>query len=230
MEQVRVLIADDEPLIRRALGTILATDDAILLLNSVQNGQEAVSYCSSHEVDVVLMDLQMPIMDGVEATRQIKHHSPQTAILAITAFSSDDYLVPVLLAGASGYLVKDTEPAEIVQAVLSVHSGTAAISPSVSTDLIAAVQRAYSPPASSEGVADELGLTAREMQILTLLSQGLNNTEICKYLDVAETTVKSHMAKIFHKLGVRDRVQALIVATQLQLVNLNAREIDPPHR
>ncbi|MCW4465850.1 response regulator transcription factor [Glutamicibacter sp. MNS18] len=230
MEQIKVLIADDEPLIRRALGTILATDDAILLLNSVQNGQEAVEYCAAHDVDVVLMDLQMPIMDGVEATRLIKSSNAHTAVLAITAFSSDDYLVPVLLAGASGYLVKDTDPAQIVQAVISVHSGTAAISPSVSTDLITAVQRAYAKPAVAGDVADELGLTARELEILSLLAQGKNNTEICRILNVADTTVKTHMAKIFTKLGVRDRVQALIVATQLQLVDLNSYEIDPPHR
>lgn len=230
MEQIKVLIADDEPLIRRVLGTILATDDAILLLNSVQNGQEAVDYCAAHEVDVVLMDLQMPIMDGVEATRLIKSRQAKTAVLAITAFSSDDYLVPVLLAGASGYLVKDTDPAQIVQAVISVHSGTAAISPSVSSDLITAVQRAYAKPEVADDVADELGLTNREREILSLLAQGKNNTEICRFLNVADTTVKTHMAKIFTKLGVRDRVQALIVAAQLQLVDLNSHEIDSPNR
>jgi len=176
------------------------------------------------------MDLQMPIMGGVEATRRIKELSEHTAVLAITAFASDDYLVPVLLAGASGYLVKDTEPAQIVQAILSVHSGTAAISPSVSTDLIKAVQRAYAKPETPEDIAGELGLTNRELEILSLLAQGKNNTEICRYLDVAETTVKTHMAKIFHKLGVRDRVQALIAAAQLQLVDLNSHEIDPPRR
>lgn len=229
MEQIKVLVADDEPLIRRALGTILATDDATLLLNSVQNGQEAVDYCTAHDVDVVLMDLQMPIMDGVEATRLIKAAKPDTAVLAITAFASDDYLVPVLLAGASGYLVKDTDPADIVKAVISVHSGTAAISPSVSTDLIAAVQNAYSKPEVADEVANELGLTNRELEILSLLAQGKNNTEICRFLNVADTTVKTHMAKIFTKLGVRDRVQALIVAAQLELVDLNSHEINPPH-
>lgn len=230
MEQIKVLIADDEPLIRRALGTILATDDALLLLNSVQNGKEAVDYCAAHDVDVVLMDLQMPVMDGVEATKRIKANNDNTAVLAITAFSSDDYLVPVLLAGASGYLVKDTDPAQIVQAVIAVHSGTAAISPSVSTDLISAVQRAYTKPPVDNSAGEELGLTNRELEILSLLAQGKNNTEICRIINVADTTVKTHMAKIFSKLGVRDRVQALIVAAQLQLVDLNSYEIDPPRR
>ena len=220
MEQIKVLIVDDEPLIRHALSTILATDQGIVTVNSVQNGQEAVTYCEAHEVDVVLMDLQMPIMDGIEATKNIKSLEDSPEILAITAFSSDDYLVPVLVAGASGYLVKDTEPGEIVKAVYSVHNGSAAISPSVSADLITAVRNVHRTPQDIADLIDDLGLTNREMQILGLLSEGFNNTETSRRLNISEATVKTHMAKIFMKLEVRDRVQALIAATRLGLIEI----------
>ncbi|WP_159613501.1 response regulator transcription factor [Glutamicibacter sp. JC586] len=221
MEQIKVLIVDDEPLIRHALGTILATDSGIVTVFSAENGRAAVEFCNDNEVDVVLMDLQMPVMDGVNATRAIKSREDSPAILAITAFSSDDYLVPVLTAGASGYLVKDSEPSEIIDAVHAVHQGTAAISPSVSADLISAVRDAYVD--NSQEVDDliyDLGLTNREVQILKLLAQGFNNPEVSKTLGITETTVKTHMAKIFVKLGVRDRVQALVAAARMGIVEI----------
>ena len=221
MEQIKVLIVDDEPLIRHALGTILATDHGIVTVFSAENGKQAVEYCSDNAVDVVLMDLQMPIMDGVSATHAIKSIKDSPAVLAITAFSSDEYLVPVLTAGASGYLVKDSEPGEIINAVHAVHQGTAAISPSVSSDLISAVREAYAD--NSQAVEDliyDLGITNREIQILKLLAKGLNNTEISKTLGITETTVKTHMAKIFAKLDVRDRVQALVAAARMGIVEI----------
>lgn len=220
MEQLAVLIVDDEPLIRHALSTILATDQEISMVNSVQNGLEAVKFCAANPVDVVLMDLQMPLMDGVEATKQIKAVEDSPAVLAITAFSSDDYLVPVLLAGATGYLVKDTEPEDIIRAVHSVHNGTAAISPSVSSDLVSAVKSAYGQFTVNDELVEDYSITPREMQILNLLAQGLNNLEISRALEISETTVKTHMAKIFAKLEVRDRVQALVAATRLGLVQI----------
>lgn len=220
MEQLAVLIVDDEPLIRHALSTILATDQEISMVNSVQNGLEAVKFCAANPVDVVLMDLQMPLMDGVEATKQIKAVEDSPAVLAITAFSSDDYLVPVLLAGATGYLVKDTEPEDIIRAVHSVHNGTAAISPSVSSDLVSAVKSAYGQFTVNDELVEDYAITPREMQILNLLAQGLNNLEISRSLEISETTVKTHMAKIFAKLEVRDRVQALVAATRLGLVQI----------
>jgi len=221
MEQIKVLIVDDEPLIRHALGTILATDNGIVTVFSAENGKQAVDYCSDNEIDVVLMDLQMPIMDGVSATRAIKSRKDSPAVLAITAFSSDEYLVPVLTAGASGYLVKDSEPGEIIRAVHAVHQGTAAISPSVSSDLISAVREAYADNSQAvEDIIYDLGITNREIQILKLLAQGLNNTEISKTLGITETTVKTHMAKIFVKLNVRDRVQALVTAARIGIVEI----------
>ena len=221
MEQIKVLIVDDEPLIRHALGTILATDQGIVTVFSAENGKQAVDYCSENEINVVLMDLQMPIMDGVSATRAIKSRKDSPAVLAITAFSSDEYLVPVLTAGASGYLVKDSEPGEIINAVHAVHQGTAAISPSVSSDLISAVREAYTDNTRAvEDLIYDLGITNREIQILKLLAQGLNNTEISKTLGITETTVKTHMAKIFVKLDVRDRVQALVAAARMGIVEI----------
>lgn len=221
MEQIKVLIVDDEPLIRRALGTILATDHEIVTLNSVENGALAVEFCQANDVDVVLMDLQMPQMNGVEATRQIKSALKSPAILAITAFSSDDYLIPVLSAGASGYLVKDTEPEDIIKAVHAVYQGTAAISPSVSSELVSAVRTAYRDTTQEiEDLIDDLGLTNREIEILNLLAKGMNNLEISRFLKISEATVKTHMAKIFAKLEVRDRVQALIAATRMGLIEI----------
>ncbi|MGP9033836.1 MULTISPECIES: response regulator [Glutamicibacter] len=221
MEKIKVLIVDDEPLIRHALGTILATDSGIVTVNSVENGQAAVDYCKDHQVDVVLMDLQMPIMDGVSATKAIKSVEDSPSVLAITAFSSDEYLVPVLSAGASGYLVKDSEPDEIIRAVHAVHQGTAAISPSVSSDLVSAVREAYRDNSQDiQDLAYDLGITNREFEILKLLARGLNNTEISRTLAISETTVKTHMAKIFVKLDVRDRVQALVAAARMGLIEI----------
>lgn len=221
MEKIKVLIVDDEPLIRHALGTILATDSGIVTVNSVENGQAAVDYCKDHQVDVVLMDLQMPIMDGVSATKAIKSVEDSPSVLAITAFSSDEYLVPVLTAGASGYLVKDSEPDEIIRAVHAVHQGTAAISPSVSSDLVSAVREAYRDNSQDiQDLAYDLGITNREFEILKLLARGLNNTEISRTLAISETTVKTHMAKIFVKLDVRDRVQALVAAARMGLIEI----------
>ena len=221
MEKIKVLIVDDEPLIRHALGTILATDSGIVTVNSVENGLAAVDYCKEHQVDVVLMDLQMPIMDGVSATKAIKSVEDSPSVLAITAFSSDEYLVPVLSAGASGYLVKDSEPDEIIRAVHAVHQGTAAISPSVSSDLVSAVREAYRDNSQDiQDLAYDLGITNREFEILKLLARGLNNTEISRTLAISETTVKTHMAKIFVKLDVRDRVQALVAAARMGLIEI----------
>ena len=221
MEKIKVLIVDDEPLIRHALGTILAIDSGIVTVNSVENGRAAVDYCKEHQVDVVLMDLQMPIMDGVSATKAIKSVEDSPSVLAITAFSSDEYLVPVLTAGASGYLVKDSEPDEIIRAVHAVHQGTAAISPSVSSDLVSAVREAYRDNSQDiQDLAYDLGITNREFEILKLLARGLNNTEISRTLAISETTVKTHMAKIFVKLDVRDRVQALVAAARMGLIEI----------
>lgn len=221
MEKIKVLIVDDEPLIRHALGTILATDSRIVTVTSVENGLYAVDYCKEHQVDVVLMDLQMPIMDGVSATKAIKSVEDSPSVLAITAFSSDEYLVPVLSAGASGYLVKDSEPDEIIRAVHAVHQGTAAISPSVSSDLVSAVREAYRDNSQDiQDLAYDLGITNREFEILKLLARGLNNTEISRTLAISETTVKTHMAKIFVKLDVRDRVQALVAAARMGLIEI----------
>ena len=221
MEQIKVLIVDDEPLIRHALGTILATAHGIAMVNSVENGQAAVDYCKDNHVDVVLMDLQMPIMDGVSATKIIKSVQDSPSVLAITAFSSDEYLVPVLTAGASGYLVKDSEPDEIIRAIHAVHQGTAAISPSVSSDLVSAVREAYRDNSGDiQELVYDLGITNREFEILKLLAKGLNNPEISKTLAISETTVKTHMAKIFVKLDVRDRVQALVAATRMGLIEI----------
>ncbi|MGO2068047.1 response regulator [Glutamicibacter arilaitensis] len=221
MEKIKVLIVDDEPLIRHALETILATAHGIAMVNSVENGQAAADYCKDNHVDVVLMDLQMPIMDGVSATKIIKSVQDSPSVLAITAFSSDEYLVPVLTAGASGYLVKDSEPDEIIRAIHAVHQGTAAISPSVSSDLVSAVREAYRDNSGDiQELVYDLGITNREFEILKLLAKGLNNPEISKTLAISETTVKTHMAKIFVKLDVRDRVQALVAATRMGLIEI----------
>ena len=222
MEQIKVLIVDDEPLIRNALGTMLATDPGIAMAGSADNGRKAVQFCQEHPVDVVLMDLQMPVMNGVEATREITALPQAPVVLAITAFSADDFLVPVLTAGASGYLVKDSEPEDILAAVHAVHQGIAAISPSVSADVVSAVRSAYHQPLKTASeLAEDLGMTAREVQILKLVARGLNNPEISRQLAITEATVKSHMANIFSKLEVRDRVQALIEATKLGLVDIS---------
>ncbi|MDY6056085.1 response regulator transcription factor [Micrococcus sp.] len=221
---LRVLIADDQPLMSGALRLLVDSTPGLSCVGVVGDGIEAVEACAAVEPDVVLMDMQMPRMDGVEATRRITRAHPATRVLAITTFTSEDYLVPALRAGAGGYLLKDAEPVAVVSAIRAVHRGESVLSPVVAQKLLASVERdrpIAGPTHCAPGDPDGSDLSEREREVLELLARGRSNPEIAAALCISESTVKTNLGRIMDKLEVRDRVQVLIRAAQLGLVTLS---------
>lgn len=219
-----MLVVDDQPLMSAALRALVQAAPGMTCVGVAADGVEAVEVCDAVEVDVVLMDMQMPRMDGVEATRLITGAHPATRVLAITTFTSQDYVVPALRAGAAGYLVKDAEPETVLGAIHAVHRGDAVLSPAVAARLVAAVEMdrpAVDRVCPGPGDPDGSELTERERSVLGLLARGLSNAEIAQCLGCSESTVKGHVMKVVAKLEVRDRVQAVIRAAQLGLVTLS---------
>ena len=223
---VRVLIADDQPLMRSALRGCLAGEPDIEVVAEAANGQQAIDLVRDLRPDVALLDLRMPVMDGVEATRRIvgsQQGSPTTKVIAITTFELDDYVVGALRAGASGFLLKDATPDELVQAVRVVAAGEALLAPSVTKRLISDFSAARAAKAMEENPPAGLDeLTTREMEVFKLIARGMSNNEIATELVVSETTVKTHVARILMKLGLRDRVQAVVLAYESGLVQPGA--------
>lgn len=206
---VRVLVADDHDLLRAGLVTVLASDDRIEVVAEAADGPTAVRLAAQHRPDVVLMDVEMPGGDGISATRDIRARTPESRVLILTMFDLDEYVMDGLRAGASGFLLKTTEPHGLVQAVHACAAGQATVGPTVLARLLgglAADPRAADP---HPGLTD---LTARERDVLVAMTRGLSNAEIGAVLFLAESTVKSHVAQILAKLGVRDRLQAVVVA------------------
>jgi DNA-binding NarL/FixJ family response regulator len=214
---LRVLIADDQTLVRSGFRLIL-TSAGISVVAEAANGKEAVAAVLRHRPDVVLMDIRMPEMDGLEATRRILAAKPASGcrIIILTTFDLDQYVYAALTAGASGFLLKDTSPEQLVAAVRLVRTGDALLAPSITRRLVERFA-----PHRSEQVhvhADLSGLTPRELEVLRLLARGLSNAELAAELTVSEATVKTHVARILSKLQLRDRVQAVVVAYQTGLV------------
>lgn len=211
---IEVLIADDQAMVRAGFAALLDAHDGIAVTGQATNGAEAVALSTRLDPDVILMDVRMPELDGIEATRRILGPNYSAAkvprILMLTTFDIDDYVYDALQAGASGFLLKDALPEELVHAVRVIAAGDALLSPSVTRRLIA--QFASPKPratASSSLLAD---LTDREREVLILIGQGRSNTEIAAALFIAEQTVKTHVGKVLAKIGARDRVQAVIFA------------------
>lgn len=221
---IRVLVADDQPLMRTALEHFVSQAPDLEAVGGAQDGLQALEMARAARPDVVLMDMQMPRMDGIEATRRITAAHPSTRVLAVTTFTSQDYVVPALRAGAAGYLVKDADPETVVGAIHAVRRGDAVLSPAVAARLVSAVERdrpAVDRVEPRPGDPDGSDLTDRERAVLELLARGLSNGEIAVALTVTESTVKGHVMKIIDKLEVRDRIQAVIRAAQLGLVTLS---------
>ncbi|HEY2803716.1 MAG TPA: response regulator transcription factor [Actinomycetota bacterium] len=210
---LRVLIVDDQELVRAGLRMILEAQDDLDVVAEAADGLEAIAAADETDPDVVLMDIRMPNMDGVEATRRLEGRR----VLILTTFDLDDYVVEALRAGASGFLLKDAPPAELVRAVRVVASGDALLSPSVTRRLLDRVvpKLGASPPLPA--VLESL--TEREREVLRLVAQGLSNAEIAERLVVSEATVKTHVSHILEKLDLRDRVQAVVVAYESGLVD-----------
>lgn len=205
---IEVLIADDQAMVRSGLRLILEAEHDIVVVAEADNGSEAVRLARRDRPDVVLMDVRMPVMDGLEATKQVTEQVDGTRVIVLTTFDLDDYVYGSLRAGASGFLLKDADGDQLVDAVRIVAAGDALIAPSVTKRLISEFAR---QPASSEvqGLDD---LTDREVEVLGLVAKGLSNAEIGEELFVSETTIKTHVSHILSKLQLRDRVQAVVAA------------------
>ncbi len=215
---VRVLIADDQRLIRDGFRMILTADPDIEIVGEAANGAQAVALTSELRPDVVLMDIRMPELDGIEATRRILAHSrePKPRVLILTTFDLDEYVYDALRAGASGFLLKDVPARQLVAAIRTVGEGDALLSPSITRRLIEEFAASRAPVAPAPGL-DEL--TPRELEVLRLLATGKTNAEIAAELIIGETTIKTHVTRILMKLGVRDRVQAVVLAYETRLVS-----------
>ncbi|MGW0392675.1 response regulator [Streptomyces sp. NPDC003042] len=219
---IRVLIADDQPLVRRGLALILAPHPDVEVVGEACDGADAVRLAQRLGPDVVVMDIRMPVLDGVQATAELARTSPGSRVLALSTFDMDEYVVAALRAGAYGFLPKDVSPEELIAAVRTVHTGEAAVAPRLLTRLISTYVRAVprEPRPAPEAPA---GLTPRELEIWRLLAAGLDNAEIARDLDISISTVKNHITGIFGKLGVRDRAQAVIAAYESGLVEAERR-------
>jgi DNA-binding NarL/FixJ family response regulator len=218
---IRILLADDQTLVRDGFRMILEAQDDLEIAAEAADGEQAVALAAEHRPDLVLMDIRMPRMDGIAATRAITTSRPQTRVLVLTTFDLDDYVYDALLAGASGFLLKDVGREDLVTAVRVVAGGEALLAPSVTRRLLGDFVRSRSAePAAAEqtGLAGPDVLTGRELDTLQLLAQGLSNLEIADRLVVSEHTVKTHVSNVFHKLGLRDRVHAVIYAYERGLV------------
>jgi DNA-binding NarL/FixJ family response regulator len=213
---IRVLIADDQALMRAGFAMILDAEDDIEVIGEAIDGRDAVESFRRLGPDVVVMDVRMPAMDGIEATRRLTALDPPGRVLILTTFDLDAYVFDALRAGASGFLLKDRPPEELVAAVRIVAAGDALLAPSVTRRLIesfAARPDAPTPP------AELAELTDREREVLVLMARGLSNGEIAKQLFVAETTVKTHVGHVLHKLRLRDRAQAVVLAYESGIVS-----------
>jgi DNA-binding NarL/FixJ family response regulator len=204
--RVRVVLADDQRLVRESLSTLLGLIDGIELVGNAADGQEALELVDAHRPDVVLMDLRMPRLDGIEATRRLRERHPGVHVIALTTFADDESVIGALRAGARGYLTKDAGSDQIHDAILAVAAGDAALDPTIQHHVVAALAAGGSRPPAPELPA---GLTPREAEVLALIAEGLTNAEIADRLVVSPTTVKSHINHLFAKARLRDRTQAV---------------------
>ncbi len=208
---VRVLIADDQRVVRDGLRLVIGLLDGIEVIGTVSDGAQAVAQAASLRPDVVLMDLHMPVLDGIEATRRIREDHPGTQVLILSTYAEESDLLPALEAGALGYLTKDASAEDIRAAILDVAHERTHLAPGIQQRLVAdaVAQHAHAKPEDTLGTTGPDGLTARESEVLQLMSRGLSNTEIARALVLSNATVKTHINHIFAKTGARDRSQAV---------------------
>jgi len=215
---IRTLVADDQAMVRAGLRMLLNSEPDIEVVAEAGNGREAIAQADRFHPDVVLMDIRMPETDGIEATKRILAATPATRVLILTTFNLDEYLFDALRAGASGFVLKDDPPEQLIAAVRTVAAGDALLSPAITRRVIAQFtrhQRRPTPPTIEN-------LTARELEVYQLIARGYSNTEIGTELFISDTTVKTHVTRLFQKLGVRDRAQAIVLAYQTGLFDPDA--------
>ncbi len=215
--RIRVMVVDDQALVRAGFCSLLDSDDELTVVGEASDGREAVDLAAAAQPDVVLMDVRMPNMDGIEATRILTAGGDGPAVLVLTTFDLDEYVYDALRAGASGFLLKDTPPAQLIEAVKVVATGDALIAPSITRRLIADFAR--SAPAQATDVAAQIDLlTEREREVMVLIARGRSNAEIATDLFVGDATVKTHVGRILSKLNLASRAQAVALAYETGLV------------
>jgi DNA-binding NarL/FixJ family response regulator len=220
-QPITVLIADDQQMVRRGFRVILEAEPDIRVVAEAGDGREAIDLVRRHTPAVALLDIRMPVLDGLRAAREVIALSPDTRVLILTTFDADEYVYEALRGGASGFLLKDAPADQLITAVRSLAAGDALIDPAITRRLISRFALAARGPA---GPPEELrALTARERDVLRLVARGLSNVEIARELVVEENTVKTHVSRILTKLGLRDRVQAVVLAYELGFVTPEAR-------
>jgi two-component system, NarL family, response regulator LiaR len=207
---IRVMIVDDHTMVRRGLATMLKVFEDLQLVGEAESGEAAIQLCATVIPDITLMDLSLPGMDGATATRAIRQQFPQVKVIVLTSFKEGDRIKKALEAGAIGYLLKDTSADELAQAIRSAHAGRATLSPQVAQALVETVNQPPSPG---------LDLTERELEVLALMVEGLNNTQIAGRLTVSASTIKSHVSNILSKLGVASRTEAVTLALRNGIVH-----------
>ena len=210
MNKIGILIVDDHPIVRQGIMSFLASEDELEIKGEAGNGEEAIELAEKLVPDVVIMDIVMPGMDGIEALQQIKRSRPNTRIIIFTSFAQDDKVLPAIRAGADGYLLKGIPPAELVDAIKSVCDGEAALHPDIARKLMLHIS-------DRAKIDTEETLTPREIEILELIAKGLSNNEIAKRLIISNRTVKTHVSNILHKLNMTHRVQAALYVANKNL-------------
>ncbi|NJK48704.1 response regulator transcription factor [Candidatus Gracilibacteria bacterium] len=213
---IRLLLADDQPLFRQGLASLLSLEEDLEVVGEANDGNEAIALSSQLQPDVILMDVRMPICDGVQATGDIHQRFPWIRILVLTTFDEDEYVLHSLQAGALGYLLKSTPSQEVAAAIRNLHRGYSQLGPTIAPKVFAQLN----PIPSTQKTLSQNDFSDREIEILTLLAQGKNNREIASLLHLTEGTVKNHLTNIFCQLGVRDRTQAALWAQKTLLSSL----------
>ena len=216
--RIRVLIVDDHAIVRKGICALLSEADGFEVVGEAGNGQEAVLAAQEIQPDVILMDLLMPGMDGIEATRQITNRQPKARILVLTSFAADNKVFPAIKAGAAGYLLKDSSPEELVRAIRQVQRGEPSLHPTIARKLLQEIAR----PAEQQPAPE--ALTASEMEVLRLIAQGLSNQEIADRIAVSEPTVRAHVSRILGKLHLASRTQAALYAVREGLTETDSAQ------
>ncbi len=214
MDVIRVLIADDHPIVRDALRTLISTEPGMEFVGEAADGAQAVEQARQLKPDVILMDLVMPVKDGLQAITEIKEVDPSVSILVLTSFSEENKVFPAIRAGALGYLLKDSSPQELLQAIYNVHKGEATLHPSIALQLMREINRPSDLPPAKEP------LTGRELEVLKLVAQGMTNHEIAGRLFLSEWTVSAHVRNILGKLHLANRTQAALYALREGIADL----------